>query len=133
MTILCKKRRNIRSWMCLILAMVLLLGQFPVGVTAIQSEEFSITGIQRGVYRPANNDWYIILDTDIADFALTSISGLKAPVDDTTAQVWFQINSQVGVSAGSFSFTIAAISWALPSACPSATITMPDVLFFLLS
>ena len=50
----------------------------------------------------------MILDTDIPDFALTSISGLKAPVDDTTAQVWFQINSQLSVPAGSVAFTLAA-------------------------
>ena len=103
-----EKRRNIRSWICLVLAMVMLLGQVPVGATAIQPQEFNITDIQLGVYRPANNDWYIILDTDIADFALTSISGIKAPVDDTTAQVWFQINRQLSISKGSFALTLAA-------------------------
>ena len=66
-----------------------------------------ITGIREGVYRTANSDWYIIVNTDIADFKLTAISGIKAPVDDTTAQVWFQINSQLSVSAGSFALTLA--------------------------
>ena len=103
-----KKERNVRKWICLMLAIFMLLGHFPTGVTALESQEFSITGIQVGVYRPNNNDWYIILDTDIPDFALTSISGLKAPLDDTTAQVWFQINSQLSVSQGSFALTLAA-------------------------
>ena len=103
-----KKERNVRNWICLLLALCMLLVQFPIGVTAIESPQFSITGIQTGVYRPNNSDWYIILDTDIADFELKSISGLKAPVDDTTAQVWFQINSQLSVSKGSFSLTLAA-------------------------
>ena len=103
-----KKERNVRNWICLVMAILMLLGQFPAGVTAIEAEQFSITGIQVGVYRPANNDWYIILDTDIPDFELTSISGLKAPLDDTTAQVWFQINSQLSVSKGSFALTLAA-------------------------
>ena len=103
-----KKERKVRNWLCLLLAMCMLLGYFPAGVIAVESEQFSITGIQVGVYRPNNNDWYMILDTDIPDFALTSISGLKAPVDDTTAQVWFQINSQLSVSKGSFALTLAA-------------------------
>ena len=103
-----KKERNVRKWLCLLLAMCMLLGQLSVGITALPLQEFGITGIQVGVYRPANNDWYIILDTDNPDFELTSISGLKAPVDDTTAQVWFQINSQLSVSKGSFALTLAA-------------------------
>ena len=103
-----KKERNIRNWICLVLAILMLLGQFPAGVTAIEAQQFCITGIQVGVYRPANHDWYMILDTDIPDFELTSISGLKAPLDDTTAQVWFQINSQLRVSKGSFALTLAA-------------------------
>ena len=73
-----------------------------------EDKTVSITGIRESMYRPGNSDWYIILNTNIADFALTSISGIKAPVDDTTAQVWFQINSQLGVPAGSFAFTLAA-------------------------
>ena len=103
-----KKERNMRSWICLLMVVCLLLGQFSVGVTATQNQEFSITGIQVGIYRPNNNDWYIILDTNVADFELTSISGMKAPIDDTTAQVWFQINSQLSVSKGSFALTLAA-------------------------
>ncbi len=103
-----KKERIVHNWICLVLAILMLLGQFPAGVTAIETQPFSITGIQVGVYRPNNNDWYMILDTDIPDFALTSISGLKAPLDDTTAQVWFQVNSQLSVSKGSFALTLAA-------------------------
>ena len=103
-----KKERNVRNWICLVLAILMLLGHFPAGVTAIESQQFSITGIQGGVYRPNNKDWYMILDTDMPDIALTSISGMKAPVDDTTAQVWFQINSQLSVSKGSFALTLAA-------------------------
>jgi len=103
-----KKERNVRKWICLLLAILMLLGQFPAGVTAIESPQFIITSIQVGVYRPNSNDWYMILDTDIPDFELKSISGLKAPLDDTSAQVWFQINSQLGVSDGSFALTLAA-------------------------
>ena len=102
-----KKERNIRNLVCLLLAACMLLGVVPAGVSALQPQEFGITDIQVGVYRPANNDWYIILDTDIPDFELTAISGLKATVDDTTAQVWFQVNSQLSVSKGSFAFTLA--------------------------
>ena len=69
---------------------------------------FQISDIAQYMYRPNNNDWYIIVNTDIADFAVTAISGLKAPMDDTTAQVWYQVNSQLGVPAGSFAFTLAA-------------------------
>ena len=68
MTIMNKRERNVRNWICLVLVMCMLLGQLPLGVTAIGTQEFSITGIQTGVYRPNNSDWYIILDTDIADF-----------------------------------------------------------------
>ena len=69
---------------------------------------FQINGIAQAVYRDNNSDWYIILQTNIADFELTAISGMQAPVDNTTAQVWFQINSQVGVPTGSFGLTLAA-------------------------
>ena len=77
-------------------------------ITEPEVKYVSITGIRQSMYRPGNSDWYIIVDTDIPDFALTAISGLQAPVDDATAQVWFQINSQLGVPAGSFAFTLAA-------------------------
>ena len=84
-----KKQGNMRSGICLLLAILMLLGHFPMGAAAVEPQEFSVTDIQVGVYRPNNNDWYIILDTDIPDFELTAISGLKAEVDDTEAQVWF--------------------------------------------
>ena len=108
MMIVDQKERKIHRWLCFVLAFCILLGQFPVGVTATQSGEFRITGIQTGRYRPNNGNWYIIFNTDIADFELTSISGMQAPMDDTTAQIWFQINSQLSVSKGSFSLTLAA-------------------------
>ena len=82
----------------------------------------NITGIREALYRTNNNDWYIIVNTDIADFKLTAISGLKAPVDNTTAQVWFQINSQVGVPNGSFSFTLAATKAEHTVTIPAGTV-----------
>ena len=100
--------RNVRGWLCFLLVACMLFGQVPLSTVAAEKKEFEITGIRQGVYRPGNSDWYIILDTDIADFELSSISGLKAPLDDAAAQVWFQINSQLSVPKGSFSLTLAA-------------------------
>ena len=98
-------KKTIQSRICLVLVVCLLFGMLPFGTLAA-TQEVSITGIS--AYNFRGSDWYIIVDTNISDFALTSISGLKAPMDGTTAQVWFQINSQLGVSAGSFAFTLAA-------------------------
>jgi hypothetical protein len=92
------------------------------GTLEVVPQGLHITGIRQGLYRPNNNDWYIIVDTDIPDFALTAISGIKAPVDDTTAQVWFQINSQVGVPAGSFAFTLAATKAEHTVTIPAGTV-----------
>ena len=116
-----KKQGNMRSGICLLLAILMLLGHFPVGAAAVEPQEFSVTDIQVGVYRPNNNDWYIILDTDIPDFELTAISGLKAEVDDTEAQVWFQINSQLSVSKGSFALTLAADKGEHTATIPAGT------------
>ena len=92
------------------------------GTLELVPQGLQITGIQLGAYRPNNNDWYIILDTNIEDFALTAISGLKAPVDDTTAQVWFQINSQLGISEGSFALTLAATKAEHTVTIPAGTV-----------
>ena len=116
-----KKQGNMRSGICLLLAILMLLGHFPMGAAAVEPQEFSVTDIQVGVYRPNNNDWYIILDTDIPDFELTAISGLKAEVDDTEAQVWFQINSQLSVSKGSFALTLAADKGEHTATIPAGT------------
>ena len=92
------------------------------GTLELVPQGLQITGIQLGAYRPNNNDWYIILDTNIEDFALTAISGLKAQVDDTTAQVWFQINSQLGISEGSFALTLAATKAEHTVTIPAGTV-----------
>ena len=97
--------KKMRFWMSLALAVCLLFGLVPFGALAA-TQEVSITGIS--AYNFRGNDWYIILDVDQTDFALTQVAGLKAPMDDTTAQIWFQSNSAMGVDAGKVSFTLAA-------------------------
>ncbi len=94
-----------RSRICLVLVVCLLLSMVPFGTFAA-TQEVSITGIHGYNFR--GNDWFIILNVDQADFALTGVSGLKAAMDSTTAQIWFQSNSAMGVDAGKVSFTLAA-------------------------
>lgn len=98
-------KKTIQSRMCLVLVVCLLFGLVPFGALAA-TQEVSITGIS--AYNFRGNDWFIILDVDQADFALTGVSGLKASMDSTTAQIWFQSNSAMGVDAGKVSFTLAA-------------------------
>lgn len=98
-------KKTMRTWICLVLAAFLLFGMVPLGARAA-TQEVSITGVS--AYNFRGSDWYIILDVDQADFALTGVSGLKAPMDSTTSQIWFQSNSAMGVDAGKVSFTLAA-------------------------
>ena len=98
-------KKTIRTWICIVLVAFLLLGMVPFGTLAA-TQEVSITGISNYNFR--GNDWFIILNVDQADFALTGVSGLKAAMDSTTAQIWFQSNSAVAVDAGKVSFTLAA-------------------------
>ena len=98
-------KKTIRTHICLVLVAFLLLSMVPFGALAA-TQEVSVTGIS--AYNFRGNDWYIILDVDQADFALTGVSGLKAPMDSTTSQIWFQSNSAMGVDAGKVSFTLAA-------------------------
>lgn len=86
-----KKERNVRNWICLVLVMCMLLGQFPVGVTALESQEFNITGIKAFNFR--GSDWYIILNTDNASFSLNNVVSLTTTgvtVDGTATTGWFQ-------------------------------------------
>lgn len=98
-------KKTIRTHICLVLVAFLLLSMVPFGAHAA-TQEVSVTGIS--AYNFRGNDWYIILDVDQADFELTGVSGLKAPMDSTTSQIWFQSNSAMGVDAGKVSFTLAA-------------------------
>ena len=97
--------KKVRSMICLVLMVCLLVGMVPFGTLAA-TQEVTITGINKYNFR--GSDWYIILDVDQADFALTQVAGLKAPLDNTTAQVWFQSNSAMGEAAGKVCFTLAA-------------------------
>ena len=98
-------QKTIRSRICLVLVVCLLLGMVPFGALAA-TQEVSITGIS--AYNFRGSDWFIILDVDQADFALTEVAGLKASMDSTTAQIWFQSNSAMGVDAGKVSFVLEA-------------------------
>ena len=98
-------QKTIRSRICLVLVVCLLFGLIPFGALAA-TQEVSVTGIS--AYNFRGSDWFIILDVDQADFALTEVAGLKASMDSTTAQIWFQSNSAMGVNAGKLSFTLAA-------------------------
>ena len=69
---------------------------------------FSITGVASGTYRSANNDWYIILNTDNSAFELGAVTGWIAPLSEGGAQVWFQSNAAMGQSGGKLIFTLAA-------------------------
>lgn len=77
-------RKTMRTHICLVLVAFLLLSMVPFGALAA-TQEVSVTGIS--AYNFRGNDWYIILDVDQADFALTGVSGLKAPMDSTTSQI----------------------------------------------
>ena len=100
-----QNQKTIRSRICLVLVVCLLFGIAPFGVLAA-TQEVSITGIS--AYNFRGSDWFIILDVDQAYFELTGVSGLKAPMDSTTAQIWFQSNSAMGVNAGKVSFVLEA-------------------------
>ena len=96
---------TIRSRICLVLVVCLLFGLVPFGALAA-TQEVSITGIS--AYNFRGNDWYIILDVDQGDFALTQVAGLKASMDNTTAQIWFQSNSEMGENTGRICFVLEA-------------------------
>jgi len=98
-------QKTLRSRICLVLVVCLLFGMAPFGVLAA-TQDVSITGIS--AYNFRGSDWFIILDVDQADFALTEVAGLKASMDSTTAQIWFQSNSAMGVNAGKVCFVLEA-------------------------
>ncbi len=106
MSVFARKGKRLQAVLCLVLAMSLLLGQAPFAAVAVTAQEVSVTGVATAAYRSALNDWYIILNVDDSDFALTSVAGLKAPVDSGTAQVWFQSNAAMGQSSGKLIFTL---------------------------
>ena len=98
-------QKTIRSRICLVLVVCLFIGMVPFGALAA-TQDVSITGVS--AYNFRGSDWFIILDVDQADFALTEVAGLKASVDSTTAQIWFQSNSAMGVNAGKVCFVLEA-------------------------
>ena len=65
----------------------------PVFAASAASNEFSITGISGYTYRVNNNDWYIILNTDNADFSLSATPSLTTAgvtIDGAAAAGYFQ-------------------------------------------
>lgn len=107
MSVIKKKGKHLQTILCLVLTICLLLGQTPFVAVAVNDQEVSITGIAAGTYRSGLNDWYIVVEMDVATFTMPSVAGLKATVDETEeAQVWFQSNAAMGEKAGRLAFTL---------------------------
>ena len=66
-------RKTVQSRICLVLVVCLLFGIVPFGALAA-TQEVSITGVS--AYNFRGSDWFIILNVDQADFALTGVAGL---------------------------------------------------------
>ena len=85
-----------------LLSLCLIFSMVPVFAASAASTEFSITGIN--AYNFRGSDWYIILNTDNADFTLSAASSLTAAgvtVDGTVTSGWFQPGT------GTLAFTLA--------------------------
>ncbi len=107
MNVFAREGKRLQAALCLVLAMCLLFGQVPFAALAVPVQEVDVTDIVSGAYRAALNDWYIIVETDIDDFSMASVAGVKASVDETgEAQVWFQSNAAMGQSSGKLIFTL---------------------------
>ena len=85
-----------------LLSLCLIFSMVPVFAASAASNEFSITGIS--AYNFRGSDWYIILQTDNADFTLSAAASLTAAgatIDDAAAAGWFQAGT------GTLAFTLA--------------------------
>jgi len=84
--------KQVKRVFAFLLSLCLIISMVPVFAASAASNEFSITGIN--AYNFRGNDWYIILQTDNADFTLSAASSVATSgttVDGAAATGgWFQ-------------------------------------------
>ncbi len=94
--------KQVKRVFAFLLSLCLIFSMVPVFAASAASNEFSITGIN--AYNFRGNDWYIILQTDNADFSLSAAASLTtagATIDGAAAAGWFQPGT------GTLAFTLA--------------------------
>ena len=62
--------KQVKRVFAFLLSLCLIISMAPVFAASAASNEFSITGIK--AYNFRGSDWYIILNTDNADFTLSA-------------------------------------------------------------
>ena len=94
--------KQVKRVFAFLLSLCLICSMVPAFTVSAASNEFSITGIK--AYNFRGSDWYIILNTDNADFTLSAAASLTAAgatIDGAAAGGWFQAGT------GTLAFTLA--------------------------
>ena len=94
--------KQVKRVFAFLLSLCMIFSMVPVFAASAATNEFSITGISASNFR--GSDWYIILNTDNADFSLSAASSLKTAgvtVDGEVTSGWFQPGT------GTLAFTLA--------------------------
>ena len=94
--------KQVKRVFAFLLSLCLIFSIVPAVKASASSTEFTITGIQ--AYNFRGSDWYIILNTDNADFSLStaaSVATSGATLDGAAAGGWFQPGT------GTLAFTLA--------------------------
>ncbi|MBO5049878.1 MAG: hypothetical protein J6C41_05555 [Oscillospiraceae bacterium] len=94
--------KQVKRVFAFLLSLCLIFSIVPAVKASAASTEFTITGIQ--AYNFRGSDWYIILNTDNADFSLStaaSVATSGATLDGAAAGGWFQPGT------GTLAFTLA--------------------------
>jgi hypothetical protein len=106
-----------------LLSLCMILAMAPVNFAFAAETEFAITGISGYNFR--GNDWYIILNTDNADFALSAAASLTAAgatIDGAAAGGWFQAGT------GKLAFTLATDKANHKVVFPAGMVTLFEII-----